>query len=370
MKTTRFLLILTLVLASLALLLTPVYAQRPIPNPNCTNRVTVWDNDSLVKIAEAQKVSLADLAAKNGIPTNAVLFIGDVLCLDGVAAATVVTPAPTATTPAPATGGSTVTGSVQTTATPAPNIGTGGAIATTPAPTATTSGSTVTGSVQTTATPAPATGTGGATTAAITVNFLRGQTGIPAGYAIYNVQLGDSLFKISQANGVNLNTLAQANNIVNPSLIYVGETLLVPPRTTTPGGNPPAGGGTLPPAPNPGTGGPTTPTPSTGVFVPAPNTIPVLALQPTTARPGGSITVTGSNYPGNVQVTLYLEKQSAGLKSAPITTVTTQPNGTFSATITIPATWANGAAVNQYTVSVSAYTATGGYWAMNYFVNQ
>jgi LysM repeat protein len=361
----RLWLLAAILLMSLSLL-PAVYAQRPISNPNCSNRVTVWDNDSLSSIAQARNLSLTDLAAKNGLPTNAQLFIGDVLCLDGVGAAAAPTatasPSPVATTqPNVGTGGATTPVATATPSTPTattqPNVGTGGA--TTPSATATPS------------TPAPA--TGGASPA-VTVNFQRGQTGIPSGYSVYTVQVGDNLFKISQSNGADFNTLVSANRITNISLIYVGETLLIPPRTV-PGTIPPAGGGTLPPtgAPNPGTGGPTTPAqpPATGgVFVPAPNTIPTLSLQPTSARPGSSITVSGANYPGNAQVTIYLEKKSEGLKSAAITTVTTQPNGTFSVSITIPATWSNGAAVNQNTVSVSAYTATGGYWAMNFFVNR
>ncbi|HLA42067.1 MAG TPA: hypothetical protein VJZ27_01450, partial [Aggregatilineales bacterium] len=80
------------------------------------------------------------------------------------------------------------------------------------------------------------------------------------------------------------------------------------------------------------------------------------------------IAVSGSNFPGNVKVNLYLEKQSLNLRSVTVGSADTRVDGTFSTTIIVPETWANGSPVNQNTASVSAY-APGGYWAMNFFVN-
>jgi uncharacterized protein YjdB len=91
---------------------------------------------------------------------------------------------------------------------------------------------------------------------------------------------------------------------------------------------------------------------------------------PTFARPGAQITITGSNYPGNSQIAIYVEKKSLDLASAQITTVTAAPDGTFTATFTVPATWLNGTPITQSTVSVSAYALGTPYWAMNFFTNQ
>jgi LysM repeat protein len=72
----------------------------------------------------------------------------------------------------------------------------------------------------------------------------------------YVVQPGDNLFRISLRFGVSLAALAQANGILNPNLIFVGETLVIP--TGGVAVVPPAAGGATP-AP-----GVTAPPPSSG----------------------------------------------------------------------------------------------------------
>jgi LysM repeat protein len=64
----------------------------------------------------------------------------------------------------------------------------------------------------------------------------------PSPGATYVVQRGDTLFRIAVRYGVTVQALAQANNIGNINVIYVGQVL------TIPGGT----GGTPPPAPAPG----------------------------------------------------------------------------------------------------------------------
>ncbi|MCS7072564.1 MAG: LysM peptidoglycan-binding domain-containing protein [Anaerolinea sp.] len=44
----------------------------------------------------------------------------------------------------------------------------------------------------------------------------------------YVVRPGDSLFRIAMMHGVDINTLAQANNITNTWRIYAGQTLIIP----------------------------------------------------------------------------------------------------------------------------------------------
>jgi LysM repeat protein len=48
------------------------------------------------------------------------------------------------------------------------------------------------------------------------------------GGVVYTVRTGDTLFGIARRYGVGLQILAQANGIVNPSLIYVGQQLTIP----------------------------------------------------------------------------------------------------------------------------------------------
>ncbi len=65
------------------------------------------------------------------------------------------------------------------------------------------------------------------------------------GGTIYVVQVGDTLFSIARRYGVDLNTLAQVNGIMNPAQIYVGQQLTIPSGTAAPGGSSapaPAGG--------------------------------------------------------------------------------------------------------------------------------
>ncbi len=52
-----------------------------------------------------------------------------------------------------------------------------------------------------------------------------------ATFAPYTVQPGDTLAIIARRNGMTVQALAQANHLVNPNLIYVGQSLLVPTGT-------------------------------------------------------------------------------------------------------------------------------------------
>jgi len=72
------------------------------------------------------------------------------------------------------------------------------------------------------------------------------------------VQPGQNLFRIAMQYRVPVETLAQANSITNPALIYVGQTLTIP----SPGTTPPSPG----PAPSPGGGGVHTVQPGENLF--------------------------------------------------------------------------------------------------------
>src|SRR5690349_12419970 len=49
---------------------------------------------------------------------------------------------------------------------------------------------------------------------------------IAAGGTTYIVQTGDTLFRVALRYGLTTTTLAAANGITNPNLIYIGQTLV------------------------------------------------------------------------------------------------------------------------------------------------
>jgi LysM repeat protein len=56
---------------------------------------------------------------------------------------------------------------------------------------------------------------------------------VPPSYqSTYVVQRGDTLYSIARRFGVSATALAQANNIANPNLLYVGQVLYVPGTST------------------------------------------------------------------------------------------------------------------------------------------
>ncbi len=94
---------------------------------------------------------------------------------------------------------------------------------------------------------------------------------VPSGGTRYTVRAGDTLSRIAGAYGVSVSAIAQANNIANINLIYVGQSLLIPGSSSTPPPTPtPTPQPTPQPTPNPNpnpTPQPTpdpTPAPSTG----------------------------------------------------------------------------------------------------------
>lgn len=56
--------------------------------------------------------------------------------------------------------------------------------------------------------------------------------GIASAATTYVVKKGDSLYKIGMAHGVSYTEIAKANNIKNPRLIFVGQRLVIPDKTT------------------------------------------------------------------------------------------------------------------------------------------
>ncbi|MBN1934223.1 MAG: LysM peptidoglycan-binding domain-containing protein, partial [Anaerolineae bacterium] len=111
------------------------------------------------------------------------------------------------------------------------------------------------------------------------VLLIPGETGtLPAEGFYYTVRSGDTLANIACRYGVSSWTLAQINNLTNPSLIVVGQTLYIP---------------GVQDAPTPTPAGPTatpTPTKMPGTSAPTATPTPTKAASAVTATPVGSCT--------------------------------------------------------------------------------
>ncbi|MEZ4519059.1 MAG: LysM peptidoglycan-binding domain-containing protein, partial [Chloroflexota bacterium] len=92
-----------------------------------------------------------------------------------------------------------------------------------------------------------------------------GATAPTTGDVIHVVQTGDSLFRIAVNYNVQLADIVAANNLVNPSLIYVGQELLIPGATSTGATTTPATTTTAPAAEAPAPVTPADPVPAAPV---------------------------------------------------------------------------------------------------------
>ncbi|MHB8625231.1 MAG: LysM peptidoglycan-binding domain-containing protein [Aggregatilineales bacterium] len=72
------------------------------------------------------------------------------------------------------------------------------------------------------------------------------------GTTTYVVQSGDTLFRIASRFGVTVAAIVQANGIVNPNLIFVGQVLTIPGGNGGPVVTPPPSGTVIPPPPSAG----------------------------------------------------------------------------------------------------------------------
>jgi D-gamma-glutamyl-meso-diaminopimelic acid endopeptidase CwlS len=150
------------------------------------------------------------------------------------------------------------------------------------------------------------------------------------GQEVYIVKPRDNMSQIAANFGVSLDALTEANpGIADPSLIYTGQRILIP--NTTPG--------------IPNTGG-----------------IPSIQLDQTAGPAGTVVYVNGANFPANIGVNINLGQEGTSLNS--VLAVETGFDGRFTVAVTIPST-----AIPGTTWMVQAYTEAAGGIVTNAYYN-
>lgn len=148
---------------------------------------------------------------------------------------------------------------------------------------------------------------------------------------LHTVQPGENLFRISLRYGVSWTVVAQANNLENANIVYVGQQLCIPTSdgTTTP---PPVG------------------------------TIPTFAIVGVVANQ--SVTIQTSNFPANQQFDVLMG--AFGTRAVNGIWVTSTPSGnggSFTTTYTIPADLRGS---NRIAIRLQS---SSGYYSYNWFYN-
>ena len=118
------------------------------------------------------------------------------------------------------------------------------------------------------------------------------------------VQRGETLYRISIRYGINWTVIAQANNLINPNRLYVGQSLCIP------------------------FGGVSTP--------PTNNTVPTISI--VSVVPNQSVTIQAANFPANQQFDVLMGAfGNKGINGTYVTSRQSGVGGSFTATYTIPA---------------------------------
>ena len=188
--------------------------------------------------------------------------------------------------------------------------------------------------------------------------------------ATYVVKVGDDLYRIALANGTTWPVLQQLNGLVNPNIIFVGETLCLPNAVVVPVVT------ALPTeTETPGEGTPTpevTATPTTvpvgPITLPPMGVFPSIAFDSNHAAPGDTITITGINFPTNGIADVYIKPLLSPLAYMPVAQTVTSASGTVNFPFTIP-TSINGQALQGYAFSVLVKERTTGYFGFSFFYN-
>ena len=116
---------------------------------------------------------------------------------------------------------------------------------------------------------------------------------------------------------------------------------------------------------------PTPPPPVTpgGVVVLPPNGVfPSIALSTYYAAPGDTISITGSNFPTNVSVNIFLTPEGTPYGTTSSGTATIANDGTLNTVFTIPEI-VNGTPLTGNIIGVMVKDLTTGYYGVNWFYN-
>lgn len=188
--------------------------------------------------------------------------------------------------------------------------------------------------------------------------------------ATYVVKAGDDLYRIALANGTSWPVLQQLNGLVNPNIIFVGQTLCLPNGIATPAvtvsptETETPGEGT--PTPEP-TATPTT-VPTGPITLPPMGVFPSIAFDSNHAAPGQTITITGVNFPTNGVADVYIKPLLSPLAYVPVAQTVTSAIGTVNFPFAVP-TSINGQALQGYAFSVLVKERTTGYFGFSFFYN-
>jgi hypothetical protein len=172
----------------------------------------------------------------------------------------------------------------------------------------------------------------------------------------YTVQPGDNLFRIGLRFNLLWTVLAAYNNLPNPQRVVVGQVLCIP-TAGTPTNPPP----TVPPQ-NP----PPTQPPATGIVLPPAGVFPRIDFNTRTARPGQTITITGTQFPTNETVDIFIAPLGQAYPTTPSGSAQTSNTGTLNTNFTIP-TAVDGVPLNAYAYSVLVRGRQTRYFGFNFF---
>jgi hypothetical protein len=174
------------------------------------------------------------------------------------------------------------------------------------------------------------------------------------------VQKGENLFRIALANGTTWPILQQINNIPNPNLIYVGQVICLPGSTPT--------GTVTPPVVTPVPPTTVTPVPGGAIVLPPPGIFPTIDFNTRSAGPGDTITITGSNFPTNEPVDIFITPKDSPYPTIPSGSAVTASDGTLNTTFTIPSD-VGGVPLRGSALSIMVRGRTTGYFGFNFFAN-
>lgn len=159
----------------------------------------------------------------------------------------------------------------------------------------------------------------------------------------YTVKAGDNLYRIGVAHHVPWPQIAQANNLANPNLIFVGQVLCIPAAATVgPTATGPTPTRTNTPAATATTAATATRTATPPAGTPAPQpTFAIPTFDVVGVQAGQNVTIRTANFPANQTFTALMGPiGSLGVGGVQAGTVNSGAGGVFTATIPIPASMA------------------------------